>query len=568
MNKQKMKFGIFLSIFIVSLICTNIILLDENLLFNRNDEVYGNSDDLISQLKTSNNGKPALNYSAFFQNASSVYRLIESIEFDINTASFPYANYSIMKIDYSDNSNEMLLMNHVSGTNNFTYKYAPKYNTPLGFHNVSFLIYNLTDEILSSDVPITNFTVKTNYFLLLNSSSYHKDNTLYGELLVSNEPTPYNFNWNITVVDNVNETLENVLFHVNNNVQQFSFRVDNRFNFSNTQYFIKLNLSDSSNNLRVPAYFPFNIMNSDPNINISTVTFSATTIKRTEECTLTLNTSDIDYNTFPENLTTSIIIKDSIGVSQSPISLTNNNNWSFSGMFSISSNKPIGIYEITIELEDQYGGTDSYKTTITVENNPPEIHGYRINGFSMEQSIEIDYGDDITFNFNISDIENTIDYVTVHLLNENDEWYNVTKVYSQNMKFFIRTEELLTGVWHVYISVTDRDGATTYLTSDFGLGPQELRIIPDLLTPTLPWILFIIGLLIGLLGGLGILYKRFKSKTEEGKEIVPKKTITDKKSKREQKEIKEEPKKIPTIDSEKPEERAQPPQRRIKRKLK
>ena len=570
MNSPKQKKILLLTIGLICLIGVNFYFSVFGANSHKDFTVLDENANNLDNLKTSDNGLPSLNYSAFYQNSSSVYRLLESVEFIVNTASFPDTNYSILQIDYSDYTNEKLLMEYVSGTHNFTYTYTPRYNAPLGFNNVSFLMYDIGDTLLSSDIPITNFTVNSNYLLTLNNTNYYKDNTVYGELIVSDEPAPFNFNWNITVVDNDNETLQTNLFHVANDVQQFSFKVDERFEFSNKQYLIKLNLSDPIHNIRVPAYFPFTVLNSDPQIEVSSVVFSSSTIKRMEECTVNFNVSDIDFNTVPENLTAMITIKDSLGISQTPISLTNNNNWSFTGVFSIASSKPIGRYEVTIELEDQYSGTDSYSTTITVQNNPPKINGYTINGYSMEQSVEVDYGDDIIFKFNVSDVENTISYISVHLFNGDDEWYNLTKPYLPNMEFVIRTEELLTGMWLVYISVTDADGDTTDLTSDINLGPQELTIIPDLLTPVLPWIAFIVGLIIGLLGAISILYRKFKSKYEDTKEPTPKKPIIEKKTKKEQKEVKElkEPEEKESTESEESEETTQITQRRIKRKLK
>ena len=570
MNSPKQKKILLIAISLICLIGLNFYFSVTGANSNKDFMVLDENANILGNLETSDNGLPSLNYSAFYQNSSSVYRLFESVEFIVNTASFPDTNYSILQIDYSDYTNEKLLMEYVSGTHNFTYTYTPRYNAPLGFNNVSFLMYNISDTLLSSDIPITNFTINSNYLLTLNSSNYYKDNTVYGELIVSDKPEPYNFNWNITVVDDVNETLQTNLFTVANDVQQFSFKVDERFEFSNKEYLIKLNLSDSLHNIRAPAYFPFNVLNSNPQIEVSSVVFSSTTIKRMEDCTVTFNVSDIDFNTVPENLTASMVIKDSHGISQTPISLTNNNNWSFTKIFSIASSKPIGVYEVTIELEDQYGGTDSYTTTITVQNNPPKINSYTINGYSMEQNVEIDYGDDIIFTFNVSDVENTISYISVYLLNEDDEWYNLTKPYLPNMKFIIRSEELLTGMWLVYISVTDFDGNTTYLNSDINLGPQELTIIPDLLTPVLPWIAFVVGLIIGLLGAIGILYRKFKSKYEDTKELTPKKPIIEKKAKKEQKEVKElkEPEEKESAESKETEETTQITQRRIKRKLK
>jgi hypothetical protein len=570
MNKQNKKLGLILTIILISAICSSFVSFFVNFQIDNNDGVIEDFDNYVDDLKTSDNGNPPLSYSSFYQNTSSVYRLLESIKFNIDVSDFAYANYSIIKVDYPDDTVENFDMEHVSGTNNFTYTYSPKYNALLGFHNVTFLIYNVSDTLLSSDLPITNFTIYTNYLLVLNSSEYYKDNYLYAELIVSNEPQPYQFNWNITVVDGINEVIANNTFHVGNNVQQFSFKIDNRFEFSNKLYFIKLNISDISQNIRVAAYFPFNVLNSAPKIEISSIDFSSVSIKRAEDCTLTLNVTDDDYNTVPENLTVNITIKDSFGLSQSPIILDNNHNWSFTTTFSIDISKPIGIYQIIIEAEDRYGGTDSYTATITVENNLPKINSYSINGFSMEASIEVNYGENIIFTFNVSDVENSINYVTIHLINEKNEWYNLSRVYVEDMKFLIRTEELLTGVWYVYISVTDKDGDITYLSSDIGLGPQEINIIPDVLTPVLPFFGLAIGLIIGFLAGMGLLFRKFKSKYEEGKEISSKKA--EKKPKQEKKEVKDEEIELkePEIKEEpkESEEFKQLAQRTIKRKLK
>jgi hypothetical protein len=166
-------------------------------------------------------------------------------------------------------------------------------------------------------------------------------------------------------------------------------------------------------------------------------------------------------------------------------------------------------------------------------------------------------------------VEDTISYITIHLINEENEWYNVSTPYIEDMEFVIRTEELLTGVWYLYLSVTDEDLDTTYLTSDFGFGPQEIRIIPDLLSPALTWIGFVTGVLIGLLVGISIVYNFFKKKFE----TAPKKPARVEKKQKKTKVKVEKPKKEPTSEVAKEEiqedieEPKQKPQRKIKRKL-
>lgn len=572
MNKKNTSISLFLIIFIFSTIFLNTLAISINI---NNDFVLNNERESalidfqdISALKSSDNGNPSLDYSSVYQNATTVYRLFESIQFDINASKFANPNYTVMQIHYSNNEVEDFNMDYVSGTN-FTYIYTPRYYDPLGFQNVSFSIYNISDSLLSSTVPITNFTITTNYLLLLNSTEYSRGETLYAELIVNDEPQPYDFDWNVTIVDSDNETLQNNLFDVGNNLMQFSFELDDRFNYTNDLYYVKINITDASRNTNAPAYFPFKVLNSLPEIVVPSISFSKDPIKRAEDCTLNLNVTDDDTYTLPENLTVFMTIQTSIGELEAPIELTNNNNWTFTTTFSIDITKPVGIYQVHIGVEDQYGGKDNATVVIFVENNPPEIQGYFVNGLTMNQSVSVNYGEDLVFTFDVSDVEGTVDYITVSLLDEQNNWYNISRIYISGMKITIRTEELITGVWYAYVSVTDVDGATTYLNSDYGLAPQEINIIPDLLTPVLPWIAFSIGLLIGVLAGVGILYKKFKTKFVEIKEIPSKKPKKPSKAPKsapsKKKVVKEEAEKV---EAEETDEVTKEPQRKIKRKLK
>lgn len=575
MIRQKHFISIFLILFTFTAILFNfwVISINYNCEYVNNEKI---SDDSvfnnIFDLKNSDNGNPPLEYTSIFQNGTTIYRLFESLQFDINASKFTNPNYTVMQIRYSNNVVEEFNMEY-DIENNFTYIYNPRYDVPLGFHNVSFLIYNETNVLLSSDVPITNFTITTNYLLILNSSEYSKGETLYAELIVNDEPQQYDFDWNVTIVDNDNETLQNNIFDVGNNLGQFSFEIDDRFNHTNKIYYIKINMSDTSNNMKAAAYFPFKALNSLPEIDVSTIIFSPNTIKRAEDCILMLNVTDVDIYTLPENITVSMTIQSPTGVLESPIELTNHNNWTFTTTFSIDISNPIGKYQIIIEAEDQYNGMDSYTASLYVENNAPKIHSYLVNGLSMNQSVSVNYGDDLIFTFDVSDEENTIAYVTVSLLDEENNWYNLSRVYTSSMNILVRTEELITGVWYVYISVTDIDGATTYLTSDYDLAPQEIRIIPDLLTPVLPWIGFAFGTVIGVLAGIGLLYKKFKSKYIEPKYTAPKKPTSKKISKKptpktkpsKKEDVKEEDAKV---ESQETKEIPKEPQRKIKRKLK
>ena len=572
MSRKNAAISLFLIIFTFATIFLSTLAISINInndfaVTNERESVLIDFPDSYA-LKSSANGNPSLDYSSLYQNVTTVYRLFESIQFDINASKFANPNYTVMQIHYSNNEVEDFNMNYVSGTN-FTYIYTPRYYDPLGFQNVSFSIYNISDSLLSSTVPITNFTITTNYLLLLNSTEYSRGETLYAELIVNDEPQPYDFDWNVTIVDSDNETLQNNLFDVGNNLIQFSFELDDRFNYTNDLYYVKINITDASRNTNAPAYFPFKVLNSLPEIVVPSISFSKDPIKRAEDCTLNLNVTDDDTYTLPENLTVSMTIQTSIGELEARIELTNNNNWTFTTTFSIDITKPVGIYQVHIGVEDQYGGKDNATVVIFVENNPPEIQGYFVNGLTMNQSVSVNYGEDLVFTFDVSDVEGTVDYITVSLLDEQNNWYNISRIYISGMKITIRTEELITGVWYAYVSVTDVDGATTYLNSDYGLAPQEINIIPDLLTPVLPWIAFSIGLLIGVLAGVGILYKKFKTKFIEIKEVPSKKPKKPSKAPKsapsKKKVVKEEAEKV---EAEETDEVTKEPQRKIKRKLK
>jgi len=577
MIRQKHLISIFLILFTFTALLFNlwVISINYNSEYFNNEKITDGSDfNSIFDLKNSDIGNPPLNYSSIYQNATTIFRLFESIKFDINASDFTNPNYTVMQIHYPNNVVEEFNMDPIPG-NNFTYTYNTGYDAPLDFYEVSFLIYNINNVLLSSSVQITNFTITTNYLLSFvgHSSEYSKGETLHADLIVSDELDPYDFEWNITIVDNFNETLQNNIFDVGNNLGQFSFEIDDRFSYTNKMYYVKINMSDTSENFKAAAYFPFKVLNSLPEINVSTIIFSPNKIKRAEDCTLTLNVTDVDIYTSPENITVYMTIQNSIGELESPIELTNNNDWTFTTTFSIGINNPIGKYQIIIEAEDQYNGKDSHTASLYVENNAPEILSYSVNGLSMNQSVSVNYGEDFIFTFNVSDVENTIAYITVSLLDPENNWYNLSRAYTPNMSILVRTEESITGVWYVYISVTDVDGAITYLASDYGLAPQELRVIPDLLTPILPWIGVAIGVAIGVLVGAGLLYKIFKGKSIELKDTGPKKPTSKKiskkpktkPSKKEVVKVKEEDAKVePQETKEIPKE----PQRKIKRKLK
>ncbi len=570
MAKNRYKIIILFS-FILCGFCLNSILISLNdfqtINYDKN-EIEGFLDPKLATT--------ALKYSDIIQNATTIYRLFESINFTVDTSSdFHDADHITMEIQFSNNSVRNYDMDNVS-INEFYYEYIPEFNAPLNLQNVSFYIYNDTDTLLNNHTTYTNFTIQTNCMANFDSSEYYIGDTLNAELIVNNftsdDSNTYNFQWDLTIVDSMDEVTQNNLLDLKSNVNQFTLLIDNEtFQQVNKIYYLKVNMTDVGYGKKAAAYFPFNIKNTNPIIS-SEIDLSPGEILRTEECLVSVNVTDIE--TAANELTITVDVQDSEGQDVIEKILGHGGDNLFTIGFSITPDKPIGTYSVTITATDNDNGFDSKVAYLDVKNNFPEIISYKINGLSMNQSISVLYGRDLVFSFNVSDTEG-VSYVKVALLNEDNEWFNNTREYKgEATEITIRTQDLIGGIWYIYIYVIDTDGAVTSLIDDYDMAPQGIRIVTDVLSNYIPWILFIGGLSIGALVGIGIIYTYFKSKfrgikpvSAEKKTIKPKKPIIKKKVK--PKIVDEESKKKETdeVKHEETEEKEGLPKRKIKRKL-
>ncbi len=513
---------------------------------------------------------PPLSYIAINRNATAIYRLFESVNFTIDTFGFSDIDYVLMQIDFSDGT--MLTYPMVlSSLNKYSYEYKPRYDAPLGFQNVSFLLYNITDTLLNAHTTYSNITILTNYMAITNNTEYYIGDDLYAEFTVNDFGT-FQFDWNLTLVDSLIEVSQQNITNFEYNSVQLTYKISNQtfFDRVNQFFYIKLNMTDKVSGITKAAYTPFKVLNTNPDIIASSLVITPPEVFRVEEFEISINITDVED--LPKDLFVSVSITDSEGNDVTTLELDHNFDTNFSAQYYIRRNKPQGVYSLEISALDQDGGTSTFTTTLTVKNNLPEIHSYEINGLSMNQGISVLYGKNLVFSFNVSDVEN-VAYVKVALLDENNEWYNITREYNgEETKIIIRTIDLITGVWYVYIYAIDFDGGATSLTDDYDKAPQGLTIIPDVLSDYIPWIVFIIGMLLGILAGAGIVYRRFKTKFGESKGQTPKqKEDSSKQPSRKKKEKpslpseKSEEKDIDEIPSEDRKESV--PRRKIKRKL-
>ncbi|MFX1573056.1 MAG: hypothetical protein ACFFB0_09925 [Promethearchaeota archaeon] len=513
---------------------------------------------------------PSLNYSSIDINRSRVYRLFEAVNISVNVSGYRYADYAYMEISFTNGTHTNYTMDP-AGSETFYVEYTPTFNAPLGLQNVSFYIFNASGTLLNAHKTYSNFSIRTNYMMNFNSTEYYVGDTLNAELTLVNI-TGFNFfRWDITIVDDIKESTQKNLFDLERNLYQFAFKITNEtFNELNKIYYIKVNISDSISGKKYATYFPFNVLNSNPNIIRDSIEFSPETVLRTEKCTILLNVTDSESSS--DSLSITAEIEDPNGRTLPSVSLSHRVNDTYRGSFTIPADFAIGRYNINITAKDPIGGFSSFLTFLTVENNMPEIHSYEINGMSRNKSISILYGKNLVFTFNVSDVEG-VAFIKVALLGANNNWFNITRAYNVNdTRITIRTIDLISGIWYVYIYVFDSDGAVTSLIDDYDMAPQAIRIIPDVISAYVPWIAFSIGLLLGVIASIGGIHKYFKSKFIASEEMKSKKTKeTTKKSlilkKEKQKPIIEEMKQEQAVGLEEKEEKEKIPKRKIKRKL-
>jgi hypothetical protein len=298
------------------------------------------------------------------------------------------------------------------------------------------------------------------------------------------------------------------------------------------------------------------VLNYNPEILESTLSIPDE-IYRTIDFDISINVSDIESAI--QDINVSAQLTTPLGQKLGQVEESENTDNNFTLTLNVAKNRPIGQYLLNITAIDPDGGLSSFIHYITILNLSPEIKNFWINGLSPAQQISIFYGEEITFTFDVSDEDSDIEYVTVSLLNENDEWFNTTKLYTPaNFEIAIRSIDLVRGTWNVYISVTDSDDSTTSLTSDIGQAPKQIRIVPDALGLIMHWITLIVGLIIGLLMGIALAYKLIKRKpsTQPAKQ-KPSKKAPSKPQEKPSTQPEEKPK----------EKKEKPTQKKIKRRL-
>ena len=545
---------------------------------NQNVNHKGNVNEELNNVfePKSANGQKALNYSSIERNVTIIRRGFDSINFTVNVSGFIGANETWMDIRFSNSTPRSYNMSREMGTiDSYTYEYAPMGTAPTGFQLVSFRIYNRTNNPpLNTGTTFTNFTIKPNAYWLPNGTTneYSGGQFLYADLLINNSA---DFIWDVSVVNSTIAS-QQTLFGLGQNINDFIFEINSSFDKTDKIYYVKVDLTELSTNKEAAEYFLFKVLKPESLIINSSIRFNPSPVFRGEECQLSVNVSALNNDLNPVYISLALILEIPKSDNEITYDLENDDgDEEFTTSFTVSANRPAGDYRYSIIASYNSIEFDEYTDLLTIKNNPPDIDSYEINDIDTDERISVLYGEDLDFNFDVFD-EEGISYITVLLIDQDDEEYEISREYEDDLEITVRTEDLVTGTWTVYVSVTDIDGETTKLDSDFDTGPQEIEIVPNLLDDALPWIMFLIGLGIGVIGVIITALSRRKPKILES-EIRKDKPVSKKKPKKIQKPTKPKPEKakreVPKeeIESEKVEEqepKTVAPKRKIKRRLK
>ena len=552
MNLNK-KSILFISLLFSSMLIINCV----NLTGNKTLQENNTNNFSIKNLRSA--AADNISYSDILRNITQVRRYYDTINITlINLNKFnetPSTLNIYINITYSNGTLLNYSMSKPSDVNNNSYwLFTPNIYDKTGIQNVTFEIFDSYWTLLNDQTTKTNFTILNN---LPECAAYLSTTKIYRNQFLDVDIAPWDvedrtidLNWKTTIVDQSNNQIKSIGF----NISTFQQKIDIAFSVVNAVYKIKVNITDTDN--FSVHYFPFEVINSPPQIVISPINTIIITpddrgVKRSSESVkITLNVTDIEDSS-PSNVDVKLKIEDTNGVEEQLV-FTNNGDGSYEIKFNISASKPMGWYDLTIIAEDQNGGTAEHSDYLIVENNPPEILGYYINNMSTENNISIGYGLDLVFTFNISDVEEFegLGFVKVCLLNSENKWYNVSNRYSENGSITIRTVDLIGGKWLVYIFVIDADGAEVGLDIGFDDAPQEIEIIPDI-SPIITWIFIISAIIFGFGFGYIISFILNSRKREEiSKTIEEEKVKKIKPSDKTKKIVKKKDKKIKKIPEE------------------
>ena len=204
-----------------------------------------------------------------------------------------------------------------------------------------------------------------------------------------------------------------------------------------------------------------------------------------------------------------------------PLAVNQTNNFTSNVSFPLTSN--VGLTELKIIVLEDDIIQDEYVQEIFIQNNAPILNNFTINGESGNQTM-IKEGEWLSFKFGAEDDEDSIEYVVISILYLDDlgveqQLNYSTSYHGSDTEILIRGADLKikAGIYTVYAYVYDSDGDSATCS------PQTFGIEPDSRVDATAWLLFVIGVIIGLTFTFAGVYSYYRKKFEDFSNSTPEK---------------------------------------------
>ncbi len=205
-----------------------------------------------------------------------------------------------------------------------------------------------------------------------------------------------------------------------------------------------------------------------------------------------------------------------------PLAVNQTNNFTSNVSFPLTSN--VGLTELKIVVLEDDIIQDEYVQEIFIHNNAPILNNFTINDESGNQTM-IKEGDWLSFKFGAEDDENSIEYVVISIFYLDDfgveqQLNYSTSYHGSGTEILIRGADLKikTGIYTVYAYVFDSDGDSATCS------PQTFGIEPNPRVDATAWLLFVIGIIIGLTFTFAGVYSYYRKKFEDFSNTTPEKS--------------------------------------------
>ncbi len=530
-QKNEILFLIFFALFIIGFSQINFDSADFQKENYKMDMIPNTSDDDL------------INSSRVFIDKSIVYRGIDTLNITYNNTDddgisdyFEEDDFDfIVNIAFSNSSEQNFTLTRIGATFLWTTLFTPSIFNVTGDTNITILAIDGSQQIQNIPtnpdwtVKIANNLPKIGIFM--NSTEIYRNKTIKIDYLPSDiENNVMDLKWKVELFDPTNDIVSNMTL-VAEGEKNFSSEILILNSFNIGEWRVEAtcwDLETEENNSTVSETFLvknnepvienilFQIEDDDP---VEAETVDILNIYRglDKNLTINVNASNIEGNEM--NLTISAedpITGENLLPSKYvniPIAINQTSNFTTNVSFPLTSG--LGLTELKIIVLEDEIIQDEYIQQIYIHNNVPILNNFTINdGFGNQTTI--DEGDWLSFKFGAEDDEDSIEYVMISILyyDDFDVIQNLnysTSYYGKDTEILIRGADLnlKTDIYTVYAYIFDSDGDSATCA------PQTFAIEAIPKVDATSWLLFAIGIIIGLTFTFVVVYSYYRKKFED-----------------------------------------------------